>query len=194
MGHTVPVKLEKCQIFLEKYDRKWSPLRKITAAKSHDFVAVGTPGRIWTSDPSLRRRMLYPTELRGQMAIFDYFTEYSELFTVFCFLWFRILPNFIFVKKVRIFDVFIFRTFSKGDRSNYHLGGERSILLSYGRILWNLGKLGFKGISLTFSRKGTKGYQTGCQISESVDTRSRNRRFPRVFSLSCGYHTDRARP
>ena len=70
-GHTVPVPLEKCRIFLEKNGEKWPALRKITAAKSHDFVAVGTPGRIWTSDPSLRRRMLYPTELRGQMAIFD---------------------------------------------------------------------------------------------------------------------------
>ena len=53
-GHTVPVPLEKCRFFLEKNGEKWPALRKITAAKSHDFVAVGTPGRIWTSDPSLR--------------------------------------------------------------------------------------------------------------------------------------------
>ena len=79
--------------------------------------------------------MLYPTELRGQMAIFDYFAEYSELFDQFLF---SVIPDsdeFHFRQKVRIFAVFIFRTFSKGDRSNYHLGGERSILLSYGRIL-----------------------------------------------------------
>ena len=54
VGHTVPVPLEKCRIFLEKNGEKWPVLRKITAAKSHDFAAVGTPGRIWTSDPSLR--------------------------------------------------------------------------------------------------------------------------------------------
>ena len=76
--------------------------------------------------------MLYPTELRGQMAIFDYFSEYSELFYRFLF---SVIPDsdeFHFRQKVRIFAVFIFRTFSKGDRSNYHLGGECSIQLSYG--------------------------------------------------------------
>lgn len=46
--------IRKMPDFLRKNDGKWSPLRKITAAKSHDFVAAGTPGRIWTSDPSLR--------------------------------------------------------------------------------------------------------------------------------------------
>ena len=76
--------------------------------------------------------MLYPTELRGQMAIFDYFSEYSELFYRFLF---SVIPDsaeFHFRQKVRIFAVFIFQTFSKGDRSNYHLGGECSIQLSYG--------------------------------------------------------------
>ena len=66
--------------------------------------------------------MLYPTELRGQMAIFNYFSEYPELF---CRFLFSVLPDsaeFHFRQKVRIFMVFIFRTFSKGDRSNYHLG------------------------------------------------------------------------
>ena len=75
--------------------------------------------------------MLYPTELRGQMAIFDYFSEYSKLF---CRFLFSVIPDsdkFHFHQKVRIFAVFIFRTFSKGDRSNYHLGGGPSILLRY---------------------------------------------------------------
>ena len=75
--------------------------------------------------------MLYPTELRGQMAIFSYFSEYSELFFRFLF---SVLPDsaeFHFRQKVRIFTVSIFRTFSKGDRSNYHLGGGRSILLRH---------------------------------------------------------------
>ena len=78
--------------------------------------------------------MLYPTELRGQMAIFDYFAEYSELF---CRFLFSALPDsaeFHFRQKVRIFTVSIFRTFSKGDRSNYHLGGVRSVQVSYGGI------------------------------------------------------------
>ena len=82
----------------------------------------------------------------------------------------------------------------KGGRYNIFLGGERSILLSYGRILWNLGKLGFEGISLTFSRKGAKGYQTGYQIFGRFDIRSRNQRFSRVFTHSLQYHADRARP
>ena len=66
--------------------------------------------------------MLYPTELRGQMVIFNYFPEYPELF---CRFLFSALPDsaeFHFCQKVRIFTVSIFRTFSKGDRSNYHLG------------------------------------------------------------------------
>ena len=79
--------------------------------------------------------MLYPTELRGQMAIFSYFSEYPELFERFLFSALPDSAEFHFRQKVRIFTVSIFRTFSKGDRSNYHLGGERSILLSYGRIL-----------------------------------------------------------
>ena len=75
--------------------------------------------------------MLYPTELRGQMEIFDYFAEYPELF---CRFLFSVIPDsaeFHFRQKVRIFTVSIFRTFSKGDRSNYHLGGVCSIQLSY---------------------------------------------------------------
>ena len=78
--------------------------------------------------------MLYPTELRGQMAIFNYFSEYSELF---CRFLFSMLPDsaeFHFRQKVRIFTVFIFRVLSKGDRSNYHLGGVRSVQVSYGGI------------------------------------------------------------
>lgn len=66
--------------------------------------------------------MLYPTELRGQMAIFYYFAEYSELFYRFLF---SVIPDsdeFHFRQKVRIFTVSVSRTFSKGDRSNYHLG------------------------------------------------------------------------
>ena len=112
-GHTVPVPLEKCRIFLEKNGEKWPALRKITAAKSHDFVAAGTPGRIWTSDPSLRRRMLYPTELRGQMAIFYYFAEYSELFYRFLF---SVIPDsaeFHFRQKSSDFHGFRFPDFFK---------------------------------------------------------------------------------
>ena len=74
--------------------------------------------------------MLYPTELRGQMAIFDYFDEYSELFYRFLF---SVIPEsaeFHFRQKVRIFAVFIFRTFSKGDRSNYHLGVQKISFLT----------------------------------------------------------------
>ena len=67
--------------------------------------------------------MLYPTELRGQMAIFIYFSEYSELFERFLFSALPDSAEFHFRQKVRIFTVSIFRTFSKGDRSNYHLGG-----------------------------------------------------------------------
>ncbi|MGM9650835.1 MAG: hypothetical protein ACI3VX_02720, partial [Faecousia sp.] len=69
----------------------------------------------------LRRRMLYPAELRGQMTIFDYFSEYPELFDRFLFCASR-FPESHFGQKVRIFAVSIFRTFSKGDRSNNHLG------------------------------------------------------------------------
>ena len=85
--------------------------------------------------------MLYPTELRGQIAIFDYFSEYSELF---CRFLFSVIPDsaeFHFRRIDRIFTVSLFRTLSKGDRSNYHLGGECSIQLSYGgkwRYLINL--------------------------------------------------------
>ena len=82
-------------------------------------------------EQTLRRRTLYPAELRGQMAIFYYFAEYSELFYRFPF---SVIPDsaeFHFRQKVRIFTVSIFRTFSKGDRSNYHLGSGRSILLRY---------------------------------------------------------------
>ena len=51
------------------------------------FLAFShVPAVVGRIEQDLRRRMLYPTELRGQMAIFDYFAEYSELFTVFCFL------------------------------------------------------------------------------------------------------------
>ena len=82
----------------------------------------------------------------------------------------------------------------KGGRYNIFLGGARSIQLSYGRILWNLGKLGFEGISLTFFRKGTKGYQTGCQTAGGFQARSRNRRFSRVFAYSLVCQADRARP
>ena len=67
--------------------------------------------------------MLYPTELRGQMAIFDYFAEYPELFSSFLFSALPDSAEFHFRQKVRIFTVFIFRVLSKGDRSNYHLGG-----------------------------------------------------------------------
>ena len=70
----------------------------------------------------------------GKWRYFIILRNIRNFFTVFCFLWFRILPNFIFVKKVRIFTVSIFQTFSKGDRSNYHLGGGRSIRLSYSDI------------------------------------------------------------
>ena len=66
--------------------------------------------------------MLYPTELRGQIEIFDYFSVYSELFDQFLFSAIPSSAEIHFRRKVRIFTVSVFRTFSKGDRSNYHLG------------------------------------------------------------------------
>ncbi len=52
--------------------------------------------------------MLYPTELRGQMAIFDYFAEYSELFYRFPF---SVIPDpaeFHFRQKKFGFSLFSF--------------------------------------------------------------------------------------
>ena len=57
--------------------------------------------------------MLYPTELRGQMAIFDYFAEYSELF---CRFLFSVLPDsaeFSFSSKSSDFHGFHFPDFFK---------------------------------------------------------------------------------
>ena len=75
--------------------------------------------------------MLYPAELRGQMAIFGYYAEYPKLIDRFLFSVLKDSAAFHFRQKARIFTVSIFRTFSKGDRSNYHLGSGRSILLRY---------------------------------------------------------------
>ena len=79
VGHTVPIPLEKCRIFLEKNGEKWPALRKITAAKSHDFVAVGTPGRIWTSDPSLRSYNLSSNSVSTEGKESQYFQGYPAL-------------------------------------------------------------------------------------------------------------------
>ena len=57
--------------------------------------------------------MLYPTELRGQIAIFDYFSEYPELFDRFLFSVLSDSAEFHFRQKVRIFTVFIIRSFQK---------------------------------------------------------------------------------
>ena len=57
--------------------------------------------------------MLYPTELRGQMAIFDYFAEYSELFYRFPF---SVIPDpaeFHFRQKSSDFRCFHFPDFFK---------------------------------------------------------------------------------
>ena len=57
--------------------------------------------------------MLYPTELRGQMAIFYYFAEYSELFYRFLF---SVIPDsaeFHFRQKSSDFRRFHFPDFFK---------------------------------------------------------------------------------
>ena len=57
--------------------------------------------------------MLYPTELRRQMAIFDYFTEYSELFYRFLLSLIPDSAEFHFRQKSSDFRCFHFLDFFK---------------------------------------------------------------------------------
>ena len=92
--------------------------------------AFGTPGWARTSGLSLRRRPLYPTELRGHLEkIFNFPAQQdsNELplrrRTLYPAEVQRPIYNFIYI---------IACLFCKGKRLNTTLGGDRSIRLSYG--------------------------------------------------------------
>lgn len=57
--------------------------------------------------------MLYPTELRGQIAIFSYFSEYPELFSSFLFSGLPDSAEFHFRQKSSDFRCFHFLDFFK---------------------------------------------------------------------------------
>ena len=135
-----------------------SPNKKRRRIDTSFCVECGVLGQIRTAGPSLRRRVLYPAELRRHSLIFGLNTRFSasrsdnRFYGNSHFLW-LVTNNFFCFFDSEANTFFMFNSCSIRFRTrsdlysnlpvpasmrcslSKHLGGGRSILLSYGRIL-----------------------------------------------------------